>query len=138
MRLPKVARWLPDSAAPEARPMQMNKHSIKTSIYALLSGSTPSRVAAKSAARKEDRMEDIRDAMLQELRGAQDDHPQVLRRIRQSTDIQTLWYLRGDTMSILAARHGETEARRRMARITAMFHGLLPRGLSPRSSSSSG
>lgn len=118
--------------------MRMNKHSLKTSIYALLSGSTPARVAAKSAARKEDRMEDIRDAMLQELHDASEDYPHVLRRIRLATDIQTLWYLRGDSMSILAARHGENEAGRRMARITTMFHGLLPRGLSPRTTSFSG
>jgi len=109
--------------------MRMNKHSLKASIYALLSGSTFSRTTA----RNEDRMEDIRETMLQELHdAASEDYPHVLRRIRLATDIETLWYLRGDSMSILAARHGESDARNRMARITRMFHGLLPRGLSPR------
>ena len=50
------------------------------------------------------------------------------------TDIQALWYLRGDLMAALAAMHGEVAARQKVAAVTQMFQGLLPNGLNSRPS----
>ncbi len=108
--------------------MRMNKHSIRNSIYAILSGSLPSTVAAE----QEERMEAIRETMLQQLLETERDYPQVTRRVRHATDTQALWYLRGEAMMALSALHGELEARHRMADITKLFQGLLPRSLKPR------
>ena len=102
------------------------KHSIRNSLHALLQGSlTPSRLAL----RHEDRMEDVRDLMLARLGELAHDRPHLARRIRMATDVQGLWYLRGDLMSALAAAYGETRARHDVAEITKAFHGLLPRGM---------
>lgn len=79
-------------------------------------------------------MEVIRDAMLGALNASRLDCPQVIRRITHANDIQTLWYLRGDAMQALSSLHGERAAKHRMAEISAMFHGLLPRGLQARPS----
>ena len=102
---------------------------LRDSLYGLLGhASTPTESRLFSG------IEDIREAML-ELIG--DDgprrFPQVTRRIRYATDIQALWYLRGDLMAILAALHGEAEARERVRAISTMFRGLLPPSLTGRS-----
>lgn len=83
----------------------------------------------------EESLEDIREAML-DLLGDDDTprHPQVMRRIRYATDVQALWYLRGDLLGVLAGRHGEAAARSQMETVTAMFRGLLPRSLHSRPS----
>jgi hypothetical protein len=60
--------------------------------------------------------------------------PQVTRRIRYASDVQALWYLRGDLMAALAAMHGEGAARKQVATVTDMFRGLLPNGLDSRPS----
>ncbi|HSI54391.1 MAG: hypothetical protein ACAH21_13675 [Ramlibacter sp.] len=79
--------------------------------------------------------EDIRESMLGTLGDAgTKQFPHVTRRIRYANDVQALWYLRGDLMGALAAIHGEMEARRRIAKVTAMFQGLLPNGLNSRPS----
>jgi hypothetical protein len=78
-------------------------------------------------------IDDIREAMLA-LVDDDDDHPHVKRRIRYSLDIQALWYLRGDLMSILAGKHGELAARAKLTAINEMFENLLPQGLRSRPS----
>lgn len=80
-------------------------------------------------------MQDIRDAML-ELMGEGGEHPaaQVTRRIRYAIDIQTLWYLRGDLMAVLARRNGEAAAREQLAPVTQMFADLGVMGLRSRPS----
>jgi hypothetical protein len=60
--------------------------------------------------------------------------PTLVRRIRYATDIQALWYLRGDLMAALAALHGERTAREKVASISDMFTGLLPGSLQSRPS----
>lgn len=89
------------------------------------SGTDPERLAH--------RMEDIRLAMLDML-GEQGIHqyPQVARRIRASGDALALWYARADLMSALAGLHGEQVARTRMVSLSAMFEGMLPRGMMSR------
>lgn len=78
---------------------------------------------------------DIRQAMLDELAVcAYRINPMVRMRVSGATDIQDLWYLRGDLMAAIAATEGEAVAKRKMAYISNMFTGLLPRGLSSRPS----
>jgi hypothetical protein len=60
--------------------------------------------------------------------------PQITRRIRYASDVQALWYLRGDLMAALASIHGEMAARQRIASVTQMFNGLLPGSLTSRPS----
>ena len=80
-------------------------------------------------------MEDVREAMLAALGPAGPKHfPQITRRIRYASDIQSLWYLRGDLMAALAAMHGEVVARRQIAGITEQFQGLLPGSMTSRPS----
>ena len=80
-------------------------------------------------------LEDIREAMLGLLGAAgPKQFPNVTRRIRYATDVQGLWYLRGDQMAALASTQGEAAAREQIQRITRMFHGLLPSSLTSRPS----
>ena len=81
----------------------------------------------------EDGTEEVRKTMLATLgetgwRNA----PRVTRRIRYAGDIQSLWYLRGDLMGVLAEMHGELAARRKIAAITQQFQGLLPDSMASR------
>lgn len=78
----------------------------------------------------EDRTEDIRQLMLQELGDyGEKKFPAVARRIRYAPDVQGLWYARSDVMAILANTHGETVAREKIADISDQFKGLLPKSL---------
>jgi hypothetical protein len=82
----------------------------------------------------QDRIESIRDCMLEALGSEEPEFAYIARRIRYAPDIQALWYLRGDLMAVLAAKEGETAASRRIQSISAMFSGVLPRGLGARNS----
>lgn len=110
--------------------MRWLKPNLKSSIYGLLGNPVP-----LSDSRLETCVEDVRESML-DLLGATGpkQFPTVVRRIRYATDIQALWYLRGDLMAALAALHGERAAREKIASVTAMFSGLLPNGLQSRPS----
>ena len=78
---------------------------------------------------------DIRQAMLDELAiCAYRSSTVVQTRVSGANDIQDLWYLRGDLMAAIAAKDGEAVAKRKMAQISNMFKGQLPRGLSSRPS----
>ncbi len=76
----------------------------------------------------ESRIKEIRQAMLDTLAGLGTSHAQTKLglRVMYASDIQALWYLRGDVMAMLAKPLGETAAKARIATITAMFDGLLP------------
>ena len=111
--------------------MRWLKPNLKRSIYGLLGNPIP-----PSESVLENGTEDIREAMLAVLSesGAKQ-FPQLTRRIRYASDIQALWYLRGDLMAALAAMHGEVAARKRIDSITSQFRGLLPNGLNSRPNS---
>jgi hypothetical protein len=111
--------------------MRWPKPNLKRSISGLLGNPV-----APSESILENGTEDIREAMLVVLgeSGAKQ-FPQITRRIRYASDIQALWYLRGDLMGALAAMHGELAARDMIASITSQFRGLLPSGLNSRPSS---
>lgn len=112
--------------------MRWIKPSLRSSIYGLLGG-TPSQ---PSESMLENGTEDIRQAMLDMLGGAGNQQfPQVTRRVRYANDVQALWYLRGDLMAALSAMQGEVQAREQILKLTGMFRGLLPAGLTSRPSS---
>ena len=105
------------------------KADFKNSISGLLRPREPSDSVLENG------LEDIREAMLDALgdEGAKE-FAATTRRIRYATDIQDLWYLRGDLMGVLAKLYGEAVARQRIASINSQFQGLLPGGLSSRPS----
>ena len=109
--------------------MRRLTENLKSSVMALLgSGEVTSAVL-------ETRTEDIRELILDELgEFGENAYPQIFRRVRYAKDVQGLWYMRGSVMTVLAAMHGETAAREKIARISDKFKGLLPRGLSSRPS----
>ncbi|OYU43792.1 MAG: hypothetical protein CFE44_16445 [Burkholderiales bacterium PBB4] len=55
-------------------------------------------------------------------------------RVSYANDIQDLWYIRGELMTILADLYGEAKAKAKILQISDMFKGLLPSGLSSRPS----
>ena len=110
--------------------MRWLKPNLRSSIYGLLGNPV-----APSDSVLEAGTEDIRESMLALLGDAGfKKFPQVTRRIRYASDVNSLWYLRGDLMAALAAMHGELTARQRIASVTSMFQGLLPNGLTSRPS----
>lgn len=110
--------------------MSWIKPGLKNSIYGLLGNPV-----AVSESVLESSTEDIRESMLATLGDTGPKHfPQVIRRIRYASDVQALWYLRGDLMAALASIDGEMAARKKVASVSALFQGLLPQGLNTRSS----
>jgi hypothetical protein len=111
--------------------MRWLKPNLRRSIYGLLGNAvTPSDSIIENGT------EDIREAMLVVLgESGPKQFPQITRRIRYASDIQALWYLRGDLMGALAAMHGELAASEKMGPITNGFRGLLPNGLGSRPNS---
>ncbi|MBG9387277.1 hypothetical protein [Caenimonas aquaedulcis] len=111
--------------------MKFSRNDFKNSI----SGLILRRPAPPSDSVLEDGIEDIREAMLQMLgeRGIKE-FAATTRRIRYATEIQDLWYLRGDLMAALAGLDGEVTAREKIARINTRFQGLLPGDLNSRPS----
>lgn len=89
-----------------------------------------------TSCRLKDRVEEIRQLMLDELGEFGEEHyPHIIRHVRYARDVQGLWHMRANVMAVLGAMHGETIAREKIGRITDRFEGLLPRGLSSRPSS---
>lgn len=102
---------------------------LKSSLLALLS---PEGLAPSV---REDRTEDIREWMIDELEDSEElKFSQIVRRVRYATDAQALWFIRGEVMTALAEMHGETVAREKISHISQKFKGLLPKGLNSRSS----
>ena len=111
--------------------MRWIKPNLRSSVYSLLGG----QAAAASESVLENRLEDIRQSMLDSMGEFGEKHyPQITRRIRYAGEIQALWYLRGDLMAVLSATHGELAARERVGAVTQMFEGMLPGGLNSRPS----
>ena len=59
----------------------------------------------------------------------------MVRRVFHSKDAQALWYARAELMAALADLHGERVAHQRMAALSPMFDGLLPKSLTARPTS---
>jgi hypothetical protein len=103
---------------------------LRSSIYALFTVST-------SAPRTDDAasMDQIREAMLA-LAGddAGERGAGLARRIRYATDLQALWFMRGELMQLLARNHGEAAAREKLDELSTLFTDLLPSALRSRPS----
>lgn len=112
--------------------MRWFKPNLRSSLHAIFSSGLP---ASEPTAAMEYGIEDIRQAMLALMTNAQDERfPHVLRRIRYVTDVQGLWFLRGDLMRAVATCCGEAAAREQLAAVSDMFEGLLPDALRSRPS----
>ncbi|MCJ7800667.1 MAG: hypothetical protein MUP33_13105 [Polaromonas sp.] len=109
--------------------MELFKFNLKSSFMALVGTGniTPSVL--------QDRTDDVREAILAAMgEFGEKNYPSITRHVRYANDAQGLWYARGDVMKVLAAVHGETIAREKLAVIYEKFEGLLPRGLNSRPS----
>ena len=106
--------------------MRWQKPNLK-SIYGLLGQGGPPAEPYLGA-----RMETVRQAMLDTVAraGLGQRHLHIVARIQFAQGIQALWYVRTDMMTALAAELGEAAAREQIDALSALFEGLLPRGLS--------
>ena len=103
---------------------------IRSSIYAMFSVSTRTTHAADVAS-----MDQIREAMLALSGAARGERAAGLtRRIRYATDLQSLWFMRGELMQLLAHDEGESAARDKVDELSSMFSDLLPTALRSRPS----
>ena len=70
----------------------------------------------------------IREAMLNQLADATASSrlTKMRARIQYAPDVQALWYLRADMMTVLAETLGESQATQRLSAISMHFDGLLP------------
>lgn len=103
---------------------------LRSSLYALLSVST-ARPRLDDAAI----MDQVREAMLTLTAEESGERANGLaRRIRYATDLQALWFMRGEIMQLLARTHGEAVARERVEEISSLFADLLPSALRARPS----
>ena len=92
-------------------------------------------IASRSESMSASSIDSIREAMLEALGVLGTSHyPVIDLRVRYASDIQDLWYLRGDMMAALATQEGEVSARVKLEKISEMFRGLLPNGMNSRPS----
>lgn len=86
--------------------------------------------AGPASAVRRERTEAIRLAMLRTLDSANTTEAgHLMQRIRYAGDAERLWYLRPDTMSVLASLRGEALAREALNGISVLFRDVLPEGL---------
>jgi hypothetical protein len=103
---------------------------LRSSIYAMFTVSTSTPRVDDAAS-----MDHVREAM---LALAADDPGErsagLARRIRYATDLQALWFMRGELMQLLARNHGEAAAREKLDELSSLFTDQLPSGLRSRPS----
>lgn len=104
------------------------RSSLVTGFQSFLSGQSLDRESRMQTA-----LEDIREAMLDGL-SARDviTATKLELRVTYASDLNDLWYLRGDVMAAIAATDGEAVARRKLDHISKMFKGLLPKSQTTR------
>jgi hypothetical protein len=114
--------------------MSWNPSSLVTDMRNLFTGHGGTRESRVLLA-----LEDIREAMLDGIgvTGAVTASKLELK-VTYATDLNDLWYLRGDVMAAIAATEGEATARDKLKQISDMFTGLLPKGLTSRPNSLGG
>jgi hypothetical protein len=105
---------------------------LRSTIYAIFSVST---AAASRPPDPGSTLESIRQAMLDLTALDPSDRGVFLaRRIRYASDLQALWFMRGELMALLARTHGEAAALEKVDSLSSLFADLLPRGLRSRPS----
>lgn len=114
--------------------MRWIKPNLRNSLHAIFSW-TPSS-AAPTQPHLEFTIDDIRDRMLALVPdGVQDERATIIRRrIRYADSVESLWFLRGELMAILAKTKGEAKALEIVSGVSEMFDDLLPAGLRSRPS----
>lgn len=107
-------------------------NTLRSSLHALLGTEDPLVPARPLQAVT---LEDIRRTMLDLLgEDRSERNVKLTRRIRYASDVDALWYMRGDLMAVLASSRGEARALDEMERLSGMFTQLLPHGLRARPS----
>ena len=113
------------------RRMSWLQSKLRSSFSALLGGAShpPTVLEARIT------LEEIRQTMLGLASSDSSERAlKVTRRISHALDIQSLWFLRGELMALLARSRGEAAALEQLAELSALFDGLLPHGLRSRPS----
>lgn len=106
----------------------LRAHKLMNTLHALLHAQAPASPRATL------RIDDIRQSMLDCMgQDARAKFPQIERRVRFATDLQALWFLRPELLMAISSTAGELAAQGEVERISAMFDGLLPKGMGPRS-----
>ncbi len=106
--------------------------SVTRRLFTALQGRWSTR-RRRQALRQAHHLEAIRQAMLDSLHD--DGSYGYTRRERSlllAPDAEALWHLRPELLAVIGANHGERAACVTVGQISAMFDGLLPRGLLPR------
>jgi hypothetical protein len=101
--------------------------------------SSPQKLA-KQLASEESITERVRDLMLDMVGQLEQTgrSRRLVHRLRYASDIQGLWFMRGEVVAVLAIAHGEVEALHRVERMSAEVRDSLPGGLRSRPSPLSG
>ena len=116
--------------------MSWFKSKLRSSFSALLSVGSSTRTPVIG---EEITLEDIRQTMLELTTVDKGERAlKLARRIRYAADVETLWFMRGELMALLARNRGEAAALEELDRLSAMFTDLLPSGLRSRPSPLSG
>ena len=106
-------------------------HTVAFSLLTTLRGVINHRASDKPSL--SDRLEEIRQAMLDSLEDAGGTpFAQIERHVIFAPDAESLWYLRPELLVVIASMRGERAARQRLEQISALFTGLLPKGLNSR------
>jgi hypothetical protein len=80
-------------------------------------------------------IEDIRQRMVELLDGEEDERAAIVRRrVRYADQVESLWFMRGELMAVLARSRGEAAALELVSSVSEMFDDLLPEGLRSRPS----
>lgn len=111
------------------------KSKLRSSFSALLSaGATPAS-APPPGDSGSTTLEDIRQTMLEMTTVDKGERSvKLARRIRYAADVETLWFMRGELMALLARTRGEAAAWEEIERLSSLFADLLPSGLRSRPS----
>lgn len=80
-------------------------------------------------------IEDIRHRMLDLLAAEECERATIARRrIRYADSVESLWFMRGELVAVLARTRGEAAALETISLVSEMFDDLLPEGLRSRPS----
>ena len=108
---------------------------LRNSIYAMLSSVHAPQDSQRAAGEQPINLEDIRQNMLEMVSLDSGERSlRLARRIRYASDLESLWFMRGELMGLLARTHGEAAAFEKVEELSSMFTDLLPAGLRSRPS----
>jgi hypothetical protein len=108
---------------------------LRNSIYAMLSSVHALTDVARASGEPPVNLEDIRQNMLEMAAlDCGERSLRLARRIRYASDLESLWFLRGELMGLLARTHGEAAAFEKVEELSSLFTDLLPAGLRSRPS----